>query len=102
MRQALHNINIRHASGADQAGLARLAELDSARPLTGDVLLVEVGGELRAAVELGGGAVIADPFRSTADLVELLRVRAALARTERRDRGPGMGRLRARSAPELA
>jgi hypothetical protein len=102
MRQALHNITIRRASGTDAADLDRLAALDSARSLSGDVLVADVGGELRAAVELTGGAVIADPFSRTADVVELLRVRAARMRDERRHRGRGLGRLRTRSATELA
>jgi hypothetical protein len=40
------------------------------------VLLGEVGGELRAALSLADGAVVADPFHHTVALVELLRARA--------------------------
>jgi hypothetical protein len=67
---------IRRASDADGAALSRLAALDSARPPSGDVLVAEVGAELWAAVEVDTGAAIADPFRPSGDLVELLRVRA--------------------------
>jgi hypothetical protein len=67
-------LTIRPADLADLAALDRLAELDSSYPPTGDVLVAEVGGELWAAVEVDSGAAIADPFRPTADLVELLRV----------------------------
>jgi hypothetical protein len=100
MRETLHHITIRRASGTDQASLARLADLDSARPLSGDVMVAEMGGELRAAIELAGGAAIADPFSPTGDLVEMLRLRIERMRAERGDRG--RGRLRLRSATELA
>ena len=66
-------LTIRPADLADLAALDRLAELDSASPPTGDVLIAEVGGELWAAVEADSGAAIADPFRPSADVVDLLR-----------------------------
>jgi hypothetical protein len=69
-------LTIRPADLADLAGLDRLAALDSAAPPTGDVLVAEVGGELWAAVELDSGAAIADPFRPSGDLVDLLRLHA--------------------------
>ena len=50
--------------------------IDSASPPTGDVLLAEMGSELWAAVSVDTGAAIADPFRPSADLVDLLRLRA--------------------------
>ena len=68
-------ITIRRSTKADIPQVARLAELDSRRTPVGDVLLAFVDHELRAAVELNSGAVVADPFRPTADLVELLRMR---------------------------
>jgi hypothetical protein len=36
-------------------------------------LVAEVGGEVRAALSLRDGAVVADPFHPTAALAELLR-----------------------------
>ena len=69
-------VGIRHALAADRAALERLAGLDSADVLTGEVLIAEVHGEARAAIEIAGGATVADPFRRTAHLVELLRSRA--------------------------
>jgi hypothetical protein len=87
-------LTIRPADLADLAGLDRLAALDSASPPTGDVLVAEVGGELWAAVELDSGAAIADPFRPSGELVELLRVHA---RGDRRERRP-LGRLLPRAA----
>lgn len=68
-------IVIRWAAARDGGALARLAALDcTARP-AGPLLVAEVDGEIRAALVLGGGA-IADPFHRTAELVELLRLRA--------------------------
>jgi hypothetical protein len=65
---------IRAARGSDGAALADLAQLDSQRPLAGEVLLAEQDGAVVAA--LSGDRVIADPFRRTADVVSLLRIRA--------------------------
>jgi len=70
-------IAIRRATDADRPALARLAALDSARPLSGEVLIAEVAGTPQAALEIAGGATIADPFRPTEQLVELLGLRAA-------------------------
>ena len=72
---------IRHAVPADAAALRRLALLDDARPLRGDQLVALVDGELRAAVALAGGRTIADPFARTAELVDLLRMRATQLET---------------------
>jgi hypothetical protein len=86
-------VTIRMAAPADAAALRRLAQLDSAPahvPVA--TLVAEVGGELCAALELGGGRAIADPFRPTADLVAMLIERArqlnasAPRRTARRRR----------------
>ena len=69
-------LTIRRATAADTFALRRLAAIDSAAPPTGDVLLAEMGSELWAAVSVDSGAAIADPFRPSADLVQLLRFRA--------------------------
>ena len=69
-------ITIRQSHTEDSSALARLAALDDRPPLRHDALLGFVDGELKAAVELPGGEAIADPFDHTAELVELLRVRA--------------------------
>jgi hypothetical protein len=65
-------ITIRRATPDDEAALARLAALDSARIPAGAVLVAESRGELRAALSLEDGEAIADPFRPTASVVELL------------------------------
>jgi hypothetical protein len=69
------DVTIRRAGPADAGALARLAALDEARPLVGDVLVAEVGGALWAAVELAGGRTIADPFEPTLAVRELLALR---------------------------
>lgn len=69
-------IAIRLAGRDDQDALRRLAALDEAPVPSGPVLLAIVDGEALAALPLNGAAAISDPFRRTADLVELLRARA--------------------------
>jgi hypothetical protein len=64
---------VRPARDVDAADLRRLAALDSARPLTGEILIAVSGGDVAAAMSLDTGAVIANPFEPTAHLVELLR-----------------------------
>jgi hypothetical protein len=66
------HIKTRLAMPGDAGALERLAELDSAAPLTGRVLLAEAGGAPVAAVSLETGAVNADPFQHTADAVRVL------------------------------
>ena len=57
---------IRLATEHDADDLRRLAALDSARPLTGRILLGEIEGVLAAARSLETGRTIADPFLPTA------------------------------------
>ncbi len=75
---------LRPATAVDAAGLERLAALDSAAPLTGDVLLAYAGGDVRAAVSLDNGRSIADPFWRSAELVRLLEEAAKPARRRSR------------------
>jgi hypothetical protein len=70
-------VTLRYAAAADTDRLRRLAELDRAAPPSGVALVAEVDGRLRAALPLDGSEPIADPFHSGAELLELLRVRAA-------------------------
>ena len=69
-------LTIRHARDADLPALGRLAALDSRRVPNGELFVGEVDGRLLAALSIDTGAVIADPFEHTADVVELLRVHA--------------------------
>lgn len=70
-------VTIRPAFPDDAHALARLAALDSQRLPSGPLLLAEIDGEPWAALALETGRVVADPFRPTAALVDLLRGRAA-------------------------
>jgi hypothetical protein len=91
-------LTIRRADSSDTGALFRLAALDSASPPTGAALLAEVGGELWAAVEIDSGTAIADPFRPSGELVDLLRLQLSLdARAEGSGRG-ALGRLLPRAA----
>lgn len=90
------NLTIRIANHADRDGLTRLAQLDSQLPPSSarTTLVAELDGELVAALPLGAPA-IADPFRRTAVLVDLLQTRAAeIAACERPSRRRRLGSLR--------
>jgi hypothetical protein len=96
------NLVVRRARSSDKDALAALAALDSARPLTGERIIAEVDDRIVAAVSLHDGRVVADPFVPTADVVEVLRLdtagaRSAAARGRRR-----MPRLVPRLAPRIA
>lgn len=71
------SVVIRPAYPDDAETLDRLARLDSRRPLSGPILVAERDGKLLAALATESGATIANPFAPTADLVALLRTRAA-------------------------
>jgi hypothetical protein len=82
---------IRVATPFDEAELRHLAALDSARPLAGPVLVAQSDGRIDAALSLEDGRAIADPFRPTAGLVDVLRARGA-----RLDAAPQPGPTRLR------
>jgi hypothetical protein len=91
-------VTMRVAGPGDRPAIERLAALDSQRAPHGDVIVAEVGGEVRAAVAVDSGTAIADPFRRTADLVELLRERVSQVAPRgdaRREHGFGLGLARA-------
>jgi hypothetical protein len=70
------DVRIRYGRDDDAASLIRLAELDEAPVPLAPVLVAEVGGEAWAARSLRTGDVVANPFRRTAQVVELLAIRA--------------------------
>jgi hypothetical protein len=91
-------IIIRRSTDDDRLAITELAALDSRRVPQAEALLAFIGTELRAALPLDGGEAIADPFHHTAELVDLLRVRATQA-LQRRDRPTGrLAALRPRAA----
>ena len=61
------NVTVRHAGMADERALAELAELDSSARLRGPALVAEADSRVLAALPLGSGRPIADPFEPTAD-----------------------------------
>ena len=65
-------VTIREATGSDAVAIERLAQLDSTRRPEGPMLIAEVGSEPRAAYSVHEGRAIANPFKHTAELVELL------------------------------
>jgi len=91
-------LTIRRASDVDNVALNRLAALDSASPPTGNVLIAEMGEELWAAIEVDSGDAIADPFRPSGDLVELLRFRARRLNGDADAHRHGLARLLPRAA----
>jgi hypothetical protein len=72
---------IRSARRSDGVALDRLAQLDSARVPAGELLVAESEGALVAAHAPSTGATIADPFRHTVGVVEMLHARGAMMRT---------------------
>ena len=83
------DITIRDSRPADVSALRRLAALDSKTLPEGDMIVAEIGGEVIAAYSPERSRAIADPFRRTADAVELLRVwgRGAQAAARRTHNG---------------
>jgi hypothetical protein len=70
------DITVRRAVAADYGQLERLAALDSTRPPRGPALVAEVDSRMIAALPIGSGRAIADPFEPTAEVVALLHLRA--------------------------
>jgi hypothetical protein len=70
------NLTVRSAVASDLSELARLAALDSARPPRGPALVAVADSRMLAALPLGSGRPIADPFEPTVEIVALLELRA--------------------------
>ncbi|MBA3298638.1 MAG: hypothetical protein H0U24_01020 [Thermoleophilaceae bacterium] len=69
------DLTLRLSAPDDALALGRLAQLDSTLYDGSSALIAEVSGRLVAALPLDGGAAFADPFRPSAELVALLRLR---------------------------
>ena len=78
------NVTVRRSTSGDESALARLAALDSASPPRGPALIAEADTRMLAALPLGAGRPIADPFEPTAELVQLLELRRSQIETARR------------------
>jgi len=87
----MQNVTVRRSTSGDESALARLAALDSASPPRGPALIAEADTRMLAALPLGAGRPIADPFEPTTALVQLLELRKsqidAARRAPARDRG---------------
>ena len=83
---AAASLVLRTATSADTADLERLAALDSARPLAGEVMLAYADGGVRAALSLETGRSVADPFYPSLELVPLLHAAAGERPRRRRSR----------------
>jgi hypothetical protein len=70
-------VTVRHAHDGDREALGRLAALDAAHPPEFPALVAEADARILAALPLGAGHPIADPFEPTAEIVALLELRAA-------------------------
>ena len=86
-------VALRLCSVHDDAALERLALLEGRPAPRGRFVLAEVDGTVVAALPLDGGAPLADPFRPTAHLLPLLRLRAAQLEQATGSRGRIAGRL---------
>jgi hypothetical protein len=75
--ETTESVLMRRAADADTARVWELARLDDRRMPAGPFLVAELGDEIVAAKSLSTGAVVADPFRRTADAVAMLELRAA-------------------------
>jgi hypothetical protein len=83
-------ITIRLLGVEDNDDAVRLAQLDSARPLSGRLLGASIGGRLVAAVSLDSGDSVASPFVGSADARAMLELQA------RQLNGKGRGLLASR------
>lgn len=95
------DLTIRVARPEDSDQLQRLAQLDSAEVPHGELLVAVVSGRMRAAVSVGEGYAIADPFHPSYELVALLSERAEQLRNGkgRRSRLGGIFRGRGDRRP---
>ena len=84
----------------DEDSLARLAELEGRTTPAGPHVVAEVGGAVVAALPLGRGPRLGDPFRPTAHLAPLLQLRAKQLRAvTKRTRQEGESMYKTRGYP---
>jgi len=73
-------LTMRRATPEDAQALHALTIIDNSLPLSGEILVAQLDGAVVAAVSVTDDRAIADPFRPSADTVEILRLRARLER----------------------
>lgn len=79
-------LTIRALNAGDDASLRRLEGLDTRTRPEGDLLGAELNGELVAAISMSTGESIADPFKRTSEIRDMLELRFAQSRPWRRRR----------------
>jgi hypothetical protein len=84
MNSTASTITIRPAGPSDEAAVAHIAQLDSQRAPTGDIVIAFRDDEPVAAISADSGQVVADPFQPTISIVELLRTTVARSRPSTR------------------
>ena len=93
-RRQRGELKLRDATDADAADLHRLARLDSqARPPAGKIIVAIDRGVMSPPSSVESGETIADPFRSTAPVVAMLRLRAQAMRVSEPPRRRIFGRF---------
>ena len=68
-------LTLRPADDADRAAVERLAEMEDAELLGGEVLVAELDGYVIAALSIAHGRAVADTSRSTTGIVRLMQER---------------------------
>jgi hypothetical protein len=96
-------VTIRHLSRDDIEAAEWLAQVDTRRLPSGELLGAEVDGRLLGVISLSTGESVADPFSRTDELRAMLELRAEQLRRRTRTRGlPTPRRRRARARLSLA
>ena len=93
-RLAHDRVTVRRSHIGAERALARLAALDGARAPEGPMLVAEADARIVAALPIGAGRPIADPFVPTAELLPLLELRRSQLEAKQRKRRPLVARVR--------
>ena len=82
----LADVALRLCCVSDDGAISRLAALEERPEPRGRFVVAEVNGQIVAALPLGGGEPLRDPFARTAHLIRLLEVRADQLMHDERER----------------
>jgi hypothetical protein len=93
------DITVRYSVASDLSELSRLAALDSATPPRGPALIAEADSRMLAALPMGSGRPIADPFEPTSEIVALLELRKAQLAADAGERRSVRDRVRSLLRP---
>lgn len=99
---ASETIELRLADVRDNHAMQRVADRDTHSLPPGPHLIALRDGRVDAALSLATGQAVADPFRRTAELVELLRCHARAMPAPPDDRATPRPRVRLRARPVTA